>query len=325
MRWSIFILLSSIVFTNGLGAGTACAEEKVAGVIAKARKLEQLGQPEDATATLAQGFQESQDLTLIDTWIALNSARVKDLDGRIKHRSVPATPKGLSDAEKKTMLMEKGGSETVTNMKKSWLTLNPLSSLWAEIDTYTAGPVFRAFREVQAEHRRRMKANQPSILAVAEARQRLASYEMLMASVDGCTRSLGQAVRDAGESQLEEVVRRRKDSARLADDVRHSRGVFLSNDYIAPRVLDAMIHVQPDDVGFVAEFVSQSSLEHAAVRLGEASGDIKYANRDVKNMYLRVLHELKQASGEKHYKDLEATATLVGDSSIGPENWKKSD
>lgn len=318
MRWLILVLTLSAVL-GATDSGVASADDKVSKVIARARKLEELGQPDEATATLAQGFRESRDLAIIDAWTALDAARFKTLDAQISNRSMPQMPEGMS-AEEESRKLDRGlKEETWKGMKSdSWLSLAP------QIDMLTNGPARRAIKDVLSEHRTRMLAHKPTITTDQDVRRRLESYDSVMGSLEMCTKVLSQALRDADEEQLEEVARRRKEASALAEDVRKSRGMYVSNDYLAPRIIDAAIHVQPDDCGVVSPFVSKESLEHAAERLGEVSGDIKYASKDIKRMWLSVLREMKQASGEKQYKDLEATATLVGDLSIGPEQWRKT-
>ena len=289
--WDLLPLIALMLLTARLAAA-----DDVTAIVSRAETLDKAGANAEATMILAKSYSSTQDPEILRAWISLDCGRIAVLE-KLQRTNV-LTPMPTTDSAEHEQVFQKVVDAA------------PGQNWRGQVE-----------RTVYSIIRSRMKNDQPPIMSDEDVGTRLAAFAECGKSVQACSRLVSQALETSDSSRLAELLESQKHVRELVARIKRARANFISYDYIAPKVYEAHIFLVYDDYGYFAAFVSPSSLRSAAERLGEVARDVKYANKDIKRCWLEATSKLKHHAGAERFKDLEATATLVGDPTIGPDQW----
>ena len=100
-RFSIITITAAIFFAC---TGPA-RSESIDDVVARARKLNEAGEPSEATAVLARAFSQQREKALLEEWLAIDEKRLADLESKIIHKQMPPMPALESNDTVSTFVM----------------------------------------------------------------------------------------------------------------------------------------------------------------------------------------------------------------------------
>ena len=324
-RFSIITITAAIFFAC---TGPA-RSEGIDDVVARARKLNEAGEPSEATAVLARAFSQQREKALLEEWLAIDEKRLADLESKIIHKQMPPMPALESHDTASTVATAAAAAAYRAGDHSSWKdwgrwvyggalgpspVLNPAPVLLVE----TA----RQYDAAIKEQRKALEKNQPAILDENEARERLLAIDECFRSMSRCVSSVSSALQTAPVDEIEPLLALKNQAQSQIKRLRDMRALFVSYDHLAPRVIDARVALVPNAFGVRGHYVTEESLKHAAEMLGSVGGDWEFAHDDVKRLWLDAVSTLKQFAGKEQYEALRSQASLVGNSKYTPDQWE---
>jgi hypothetical protein len=306
--------------------------EGVEDVLARARKLNESGEPSEATAVLARAFAQQRDVSFLKEWLAIDDKRLTDFESKLIRKTMPPLPSfELHDTA--STVVEAAVEATATEAKKTdtsawrdwsrWVYLWPIDP--APVPNPTPILLAETARQYDAalkKQREQLAAEKPAILGEEEVRQRLLSIDDCFRSMNGCSAAVSAALQAAPANQMDALVAMKNQTRSYIKRLRDMRATFISYDHLAPRVIDARISLVPNALGVTGHYVTDDSLKHAAEMLGSVGSDWEYAHNDVKRLWLDGVSTLKQFAGKEKFESLQALATTVGNSKHNPDQWE---
>ncbi len=324
-RFSIITITAAIFF-----ACTGPAQsEGIDDVVARAGKLNEAGEPSEATAVLARAFSQQPEKVLLEEWLAIDEKRLADFESKIIHKQMPPLPSWESTDTASTVATVAVVAAVAVYSSadwrdwRRWVYGGPIGP--PPVPTPTPVLVVETARQYDAaikEQRKALEKHLPAILDENEVRGRLLAIDECFRSMNRCVTSVSSALQTAPVDKIEPLLALKNQAQSQIKRLRDMRALFVSYDHIAPRVIDAHIALVPDALGVTGAYVTAEALKRAAERLGECSDGLMHAHKDAKRLWLDALSKLKHASGAEQFKDLETLATTVGKSQHSPEEWE---
>jgi hypothetical protein len=310
-----------------------CRSEEVSDVLARARKLNEAGEPSEATAVLARAFAQQRDAALLKEWLAIDEQRLVDFESTLIHKKMPPLP-ALDSNDTATTLAtaaakavaasgaSKANTSTWTDWRR-WVYDVPLGP--SPVPNPTPGFLWDTARQYDAtikEQRESLEKSQPAILEEGDARRRLLAIDECFRSMSGCTAAASSALQTAPIGQIEQLLPLKNQAQSQLKRLRDMRALFVSYDHLAPRVISARVSLVPNAFGVTGHYVTEDSLKHAAEMLGSVGSDWEFAHDDVKRLWLDAVSTLKEFAGKEQFEALQTLATVVGNSKHTPDQWE---
>lgn len=287
--------------------------EGLEDVLARARKLNEAGEPSEATAVLARGVARERDPALLREWLLIDEKRITDLEARQMHKTMPAVP-----TTDKSRVLESVAKRAVNSTTSDTGTLI-VTTLFPYYGLYTLGKEYDGLlKEVRAE----LIAQKAVILSEREVNARLHEISECGRSLLSCSNAVSDVLQSAAIEDVDSFLPLKTKSRSLIEKLRRVRADFVSYDHVAPRVIDAHVALIPDAFGVTGAYVSTDSLKRAAELLGESGRDLEFAHKEARRLWLDAMSQLKHCAGKEQFKDLETLATVVGNSKTTPDQWE---
>lgn len=328
-RFSIITITAAIFFAC---AGPA-RSEGIDDVVARARKLNEAGEPSEATAVLARAFSQQREKALLEEWLAIDEKRLADLESKIIHKQMPLMP-ALESNDTVSTVAKAATKAAVTSATptadssswtdwRRWVYGGPVGP--SPVPSPTAGFLWETARKYDTaikEQRGDLEKNKPAVMDEDEVRSRLLAIDECFRSINGCASAVSSALKAAPVDQIEPLLAQKNKAQSQLKRLRSMRALFISYDHIAPRVIDARIALVPNAFGVKGHYVTEESLKHAAEMLGSVGNDWEFAHDDVKRLWLDAVSTLKQFAGKEQFEALQTQATVVGGSKYTPDQWE---
>jgi hypothetical protein len=293
--------------------------EEVGDVLARARKLNEAGEPSEATAVLARALAQTHDPRLLSEWLVTNDRWGTDVESHRSHTAMPPMPQ-VDEAEFKKKL----GNTAWTTLREEY-TEHFADKVLFGVELNPFAPYARALGATDAfykEIRGQLSKKVPPVLTEQKVNTELRSIEEYGRSAFSCESAISRALQSAPTGEIDRLLPLKKQAQEQKSRVQRVRAEFISYDHIAPRVISAHVSLIPDAFGVKGPYVTAESLKQAAEMLGESGRDLEFAHKDVKRLWLDAMSKLKEATGEKQFKDLETLATVVANSKQTPDSWE---
>jgi hypothetical protein len=311
-----------------------CRSEEVSDVLARARKLNEAGEPSEATAVLARAFAQQRDVALLEEWLAIDERRLVDFESKLTHKKMPPLPaldsndtasnlaKAAVVAASATAAYTAGDASRWTDWRR-WVFGGPIGPTPMPNPTtiFLADTALKYDAAIK-EQRENLEKTLPAILEHNDARQRLLAIDECFHSMSGCTAAASSALQTAPIGQIEQLLPLKNQAQSQLKRLSDMRALFVSYDHLAPRVISARVSLVPNAFGVTGHYVTEDSLKHAAEMLGSVGSDWEYAHDDVKRLWLDAVSTLKQFAGKEQFEALQTLATVVGNSKHTPEQWE---